>query len=249
MPNTEPQVHFRNEHTKINIWDLFFFYLLLQVYPTGRHYKLFTILHSPPYQVPLRVSGAISLASPSSDTLSPARRRISPVEGPPLTLFMHWRGGDEVAGNRELGVAQMTKYCRKENRKTVPNCVKLVDHDTFWDSEVWHPSNSKRHFSAYRDIALINAYVLLNLKERAQSDQTSNERQVVFSKILHNNELLFEQGRKLWNESCRRFPTLTKIRKKIPNPDTSRYLLTDGSVGWDESVKWYFQSISGFLGT
>lgn len=114
---------------------------------------------------------------------------------------------------------------------------------------MWHLSNSKRNFSAYRDIALMDTWVPLNLKEIAQSDPISNKRQVVFSRILHSNALLFEQGRKVLTESCRKFLALTQIRKKILNLEKSKYLLTNGSVGWDESVKWYFQSISGILGT
>lgn len=46
----------------------------------------------------------------------------------------------------------------------------------------------------------MNTCVPINLKEIAQSDQTSNERQVVFSKILHSRVLLFEQEKKVGTE-------------------------------------------------
>lgn len=72
----------------------------------------------------------------------------------------------------------------------------------FWDSQLWYSFNSKKHLSGHRDVTLMNTCTPINLKEIAQSDKTSNEKQVVFSKILHSSVLLFEQEKKVWTESC-----------------------------------------------
>lgn len=101
------------------------------VYPTGRHYKLLQSFILPCTKCPSGSQDPFPWPAPAVTLYLQLEKEFAPVVEPPLTLFMHWRGGDEVAGNRELGGAQMSKYCRNENRKTVPNCVKFVDHDTF----------------------------------------------------------------------------------------------------------------------
>lgn len=196
------------------------------VYPSGRYYRLSQSLIFPCTRYPSRSQVLFPWPASAVTSYLQLEKELGPVVGPLLSLFMHWRGGDEVNGRQwELGGAQMYKFYRNKNKKTVPNCVKFVDCDTSWDSEVWYCFNSKRHLSGHRDIALMNTCVPINLKEILQSDQTSNERQVVFSKILHSRVLLFEQEKKVCTESCR-FLLWQKFKKKNPktqnqtNPDT-----------------------------
>lgn len=143
------------------------------VYPPRQILLTFMTPHFPLYQIPLSISGPISLASLSSDILSPARRRIWSC-GRASAVSFHAVERRRRSKQQALRGALMFKFYRNKNNKSVPNCVKFADHDTFWDLKCGS-LNSKRHLSGHRDVVLMNSCVSVNLKEIAWSDQTSNE--------------------------------------------------------------------------